>query len=129
MMEGEVEMEAARQGFSLGRGYPDSGYDTLRVDLTGDKSQMCVDIDLENSLRKRKEVNYNENDNSFKPRHSSQFSDFQLLNKGGETVLLSIEGHGENLERAVRSSSRQREEDKIMWQVGREAPPRNVVKD
>ena len=51
MMEGEVEMEAARQGFSLGRGYPDSGYDTLRVDLTGDKSQMCVDIDLENSLR------------------------------------------------------------------------------
>ena len=72
------------------------------------------------------------------PRHSSQFSDFQLLDKGGETVLLSIEGHGENLERSIRSSSRQREEDKIMWQVGKsykemrnekEAPPRNVVKD
>ena len=53
-------------------------------------------------------------------------------------MLLSIEGHGENLERAIRSSSRQREEDKIVWQVGKsykemrdekEAPPRNVVKD
>ena len=83
-------------------------------------------------------MNYNENDNSFKPRHSSQFSDFQLLNKGGETVLLSIEGHGENLERAIRTSSRQREADKMVWQVGKsfkemrdekEAPPRNVVKD
>ena len=47
----EVELEAGRQAFSIGRGYPDSGYDTLRVDLTGDKSQMCVDIDLDNSLR------------------------------------------------------------------------------
>ena len=53
-------------------------------------------------------------------------------------MLLSIEGHGENLERAIRSSSRQREADKILWQVGKsykdlrdegEAPPRNVVKD
>ena len=50
MMDGEVEA-GGRQGFSIGRGYPDSGYDTLRVDLNGDKSQMCVDIDLENSLR------------------------------------------------------------------------------
>ena len=49
LMDGEVE--AVRPGFGIGRGYPDSGYDTLRVDLNGDKSQMCVDIDLENSLR------------------------------------------------------------------------------
>ena len=49
----EAELEAGRTGFSAGRGYPDSGYDTLRVDLTGagEKNQLCVDIDLENSLR------------------------------------------------------------------------------
>ena len=49
----EAELEAGRQGFSVGRGYPDSGYDTLRVDLTGaaEKSQLCVDIELEDSLR------------------------------------------------------------------------------
>ena len=43
--------EGEAKQWSGGRGYPDSGYDTLRLDLTGDRPQLCVDIDLENSLR------------------------------------------------------------------------------
>ena len=45
----QVELELGQQ-WSGGR-YPDSGYDTLRVDLAGDKAQLCVDIDLERNAR------------------------------------------------------------------------------
>ena len=74
-----------------------------------------------------------------RPAQQSHFADFQLLNKGaGETVLLSIEGRGEQLERRVRGGGRHRDtaQDKIVWQLGadtqhshKEIPPKNVVKD
>ena len=91
------------------------------------------------NFRKSNDFIFNEYDKQFPQHHSSShFSDFQLLNKGSETVLLSIEGHGDDLERNIRSSSRQREADKIIWHVGKsykdirdekEAPPKNVVKE
>ena len=45
------EEQGQGQEWSKGRGYPDSGYDTLRVDLAGDRGQLCVDIDHEDNSR------------------------------------------------------------------------------
>lgn len=130
--------------FSQGR-YPDSGYDTLRMDLRGDSSQLCVDIDIEKDIVMRneplrKEVGFKptKDDRKVQSWHSSHFADFQLMEKGEETVFLSIEGHGENLEKAIKRSPRDRDDDKVVWHVGKsykeirkekEAPPKNVVKE
>ena len=88
-------------------------------------------------FRQSREIVFSE----YQPHHPSEshFSDFQLLNKGDETVLLSIQGHGDNLENNVRPPQRQREADKIIWQLGKSpndihrdgksAPPKNVVKE
>jgi len=131
--------------FSQGR-YPDSGYDTLRMDLRGDRPQLCVDIDIEKEIVNmrnepvRKEVGFKPSKDERKVHswHSSHFADFQLMDKGEETVFLSIEGHGENLEKAIKRSPRDRDDDKVVWHVGKsyreirkekEAPPKNVVKE
>jgi len=131
--------------FSQGR-YPDSGYDTLRMDLRGDRPQLCVDIDIEKEIVNMRNEPLGK-EAGFKPSkderkvhswHSSQFADFQLMDKGEETVFLSIEGHGENLEKAIKRSPRDRDDDKVVWHVGKsyreirkekEAPPKNVVKE
>ena len=157
----------------LGGRYPDSGYDTLPVDINlalgaADKHQLCVDIDTELrsrwdtiikypvinlricnvptietcDFRKSREIVFSEYlSPEIQQRHPSEshFSDFQLLNKGEETVLLSIQGHGDTLENNVRPPQRQREADKIIWQLGKSpndihrdeksAPPKNVVKE
>ena len=86
------------------------------------------------TFRKSNDFIFNEYDKQFPQHHSSHFSDFQLLDKGNDTVLLSIQGHPDNLDR----NFKQRNSDKIIWQVGKsfkdirmekEAPPKNVVKD
>ena len=91
-----------------------------------------------NIFRKSEDFIFNEYDKQFSTHHPSHFSDFQLLSKEGETVLLSIEGHDENLERNIKVSSKQRESDKMIWHVGKsykdirdekEAPPKNVVRE
>ena len=93
-------------------------------------------------FRKSREIVFSEYLSPENQQHhpsESHFSDFQLLNKGDETVLLSIQGHGDTLENNVRPPQRQREADKIIWQLGKSpndihrdgksAPPKNVVKE
>jgi hypothetical protein len=132
----EEPMSLASQTFGTGR-YPDSGYDTLKFDLHGDnRSQLCVDIDIKEKQRRLEaEV---ERAKEMKSWHSSNFADFQLMNKGDDTVFLSIEGHGEDLESTIKRSPRDRGSDKVDWQLGKsykdlrkekEAPPKNVVKE
>ena len=147
--------------FSSGR-YPDSGYDTLKYELDAGRSQLCVDIDIkeggehmmqneaqmykdeergernERQLPKDKRQGGSREERKIKSWHSSNFADFQLMEKGDDTVLLSIEGHGEDLESTIKRSPRDRAGDKVDWHFGKsykdlrqekEAPPKNVVKE
>merc|ERR1719264_1595477 len=143
--------------FSTGR-YPDSGYDTLKYELDAGRSQLCVDIDIkEEELRglqsehqgyrdeerdersERRGPKDKRQERKIKSWHSSNFADFQLMEQGGDTVLLSIEGHDEDLESTIKRSPRDRAGDnKVDWQFGKsykdlrrekEAPPKNVVKE
>ena len=147
--------------FSSGR-YPDSGYDTLKYELDAGRSQLCVDIDIkeggehmiqneaqvykdeergertERRLPKDKRQGGSREERKIKSWHSSNFADFQLMEKGDDTVLLSIEGHGEDLESTIKRSPRDRAGDKVDWHLGKsykdlrqekEAPPKNVVKE
>lgn len=120
--------------FGMGR-YPDSGYDTLKFDLHADRSQMCVDIDMKEDLRQMEVESQVKNIKSW---HSSNFADFQLMDKGEDTVFLSIEGGGEDLENTIKRSPRDRSSDKVDWHLSKsykdlrkekEAPPKNVVKE
>ena len=119
--------------FGSGR-YPDSGYDTLKYDLHADRSQLCVDIEVEEENRRR---GLDER-KGIQSWHSSTFADFQLMDRREDTVFLSIEGRDEELENTIKRSPRDRAADKMEWQVGKsykdlrrekEAPPKNVVKE
>ena len=143
--------------FSTGR-YPDSGYDTLKYELDAGRSQLCVDIDIKEEERRglqsehqgyrdeerderseRRGPKDKRQERKIKSWHSSNFADFQLMEQGGDTVLLSIEGHDEDLESTIKRSPRDRAGDnKVDWQFGKsykdlrrekEAPPKNVVKE
>merc|ERR1719412_1761156 len=93
----------------------------------------------ERRLPKEKRQGGSREERKIKSWHSSNFADFQLMEKGDDTVLLSIEGHDEDLESTIKRSPRDRAgQDKVDWQFGKsykdlrrekEAPPKNVVKE
>merc|ERR1719367_670760 len=92
----------------------------------------------ERRLPKDKRQGSSREERKIKSWHSSNFADFQLMEKGDDTVLLSIEGHGEDLESTIKRSPRDRAGDKVDWHLGKsykdlrqekEAPPKNVVKE
>ena len=156
-MESSEPNSLVSHTFSTGR-YPDSGYDTLKYELDAGRSQMCVDIDIKESDQRGLQSEHQgyrdeereerrgpkdkrqgcRDERKIKSWHSSNFADFQLMEQGGDTVLLSIEGHGEELENTIKRSPRDRAGDKVDWQLGKsykdlrrekEAPPKNVVKE
>ena len=116
------------------RGYPDSGYDTLRISMEQqNRPNLCFDI-----------TNTNE-------KSDTKFQDFQLMEKeNSKTVLLSIHGK-ESVDKANNSMSSsstnssptkktsfsptKSHEREVAWNKSfqdirkeKEAPPKNVVK-
>ena len=100
--------------------YPDSGYDTLRMRLSPDRQQVCIDIENEDEQESRlSSLSTSSTTMGVKMRQreattttapattsrraqtwhssSSHFADFQLLEKENSTVLLSIQGQEEDL--------------------------------
>ena len=113
--------------------YPDSGYDTLKMNLRTERQNMCVDIEAEDSVVLRRE-GCQRDERKTQTWHSRNFADFQLLEKEGSTVFLSIEGQ-DTLQSPMKRSPR---EDKMNWSPNKsfqeirrekEAPPKNVVKE
>ena len=117
---------------AVGQRYPDSGYDTLRMNMT-ERSNVCVDIETEPVVL-REGGKVKEERRRAQTWHTGNFQDFQLMEKEDSTVFLSIEGQ----EHLAHSEKRSPREDKMTWSPSKsykdirrekEAPPKNVVKE